>query len=77
MRLGSAGITEGNLISYLFFVLAQILLFRWVVETLLVLLSWKQIAVGGEHNCQFLIFSSTGSGHSHDSVISHTCRHYM
>ena len=60
MRLGSTGITEGNLISYLFFVLAQILLFRRVVETLLVLFPWKQIAVGGEHSCQFLIFSSTG-----------------
>ena len=52
--LGPTGITEGNLISHLFFVLAQILLSRWVVETLLVWLWWKQIAVGGEHNFQFL-----------------------
>ena len=52
--LGPTGITEGNLISYLFFVLAQIPLSRWVVETLLVWLWWEQIAMGGEHNFQFL-----------------------
>ena len=49
---------KGNLISYLFFILAQILLFRWMVETLLVWLGWKQIAVGGV-NITFS-FSSTG-----------------